>query len=254
MFCKSASLACVCILLATCTSAVGQNASTSLRGIAEDIPEVVAEDSELLFNIRMLEIDRGRMRRLGIDFATADTNNGKPTPLAFADLSTLPPGLVEALRQNNVARELASAYVVVKANGKEVNYFEGGEVPVLIGNGNTKMERVGTEVRVSAQKTGQTDVAYDISCRLSERDNSRTLRHGTTANPGFNIRQCQFGYRTTLGKTVVLSGLVQRPKNQGRTTNRTELLVLVTCNDFQGQSQVRDSTEQSGKLSINNRP
>lgn len=187
---------------------------------AEDVAQ-----RHLLVKARMLQVNRTKLRELGIDFQRVDAN-GQPqrpgTPLFEMDT---PPGFIEALENHHVAREIDRASILLKMNGKQAEFFQGGQVEVQLGNGPSKSVRFGTEVKVVAAPAEGSNVRLHINFKHSNLDESRGANLAGLQAPGFRIKQIDTAFEAAIGKTVTISGQLERDGANGDTH---ELLLMVT--------------------------
>ncbi|WP_425397352.1 hypothetical protein [Aeoliella sp.] len=187
--------------------------------------DFTATPGHLLVRVRMLEINRTKMRKLGVDFAPAgDQADGqKPGELSFN--SDTPLGLVQALEKHKLAREIDRADILLKTNGKTAEFFQGGTIEVPQGNGQNKKVRFGTEVKVLAEPVEASNVRVQINFKHSNLDSSRAAQLVGNQVAGFRVKQIDTAFESEIGKTVTLGGMRSKDLPHG---DELELLLMVT--------------------------
>ncbi|MGE0608000.1 MAG: pilus assembly protein N-terminal domain-containing protein [Pirellulales bacterium] len=249
--------------------------------IAEDFyPKIinaitVGGVQQVLLEVKVMEVSRTRLRNLGFDWAdfaagfngvqtvgglltSASATSGITTSgtetfaFSIVDSGNSFFGVVEALRQNDLAKVLAEPKLMT-ISGRPAYFQAGGEFPILVpqslGTVSVQYRRFGTEVDFVPIVLGNGLIRLEVRPRVSEIDTSRSVTIGGNTIPGLRTRQIDTGCELRAGQTLALAGLVQsRTESQTRgipwlmdipvvklafsriheQTNEIELLILVT--------------------------
>lgn len=229
---------------------------------------------QVLLHVKVMEVSRTKLRRLGFDWAkitggnvvastisgliTAATAGGVTTTsdatfsFGVVDGSSSFFGVLEALRQDNLAKVLAEP-TLVTVSGRPAFFNVGGEIPVLVpqslGSVSIEYKKYGTQLDFVPIVLGNGHIRLEVRPRVSEIDPSRTVTIGSVSVPGLRTREVETGVEMKAGQTLAIAGLVQlrsESENRGlpwvsdlpyvgaafrRVDNRTneiELLILVT--------------------------
>ncbi|HEY3393264.1 MAG TPA: hypothetical protein VGK58_11195 [Lacipirellulaceae bacterium] len=209
---------------------------------------------QILVNIRALEINRSKLRRVGVDWATADGGQRSITSIvdlmnpktadrletsAFGIVAPDEPffGFVSALEENNIAKVLAEPSIVI-VSGRPASFHVGGEFPMPAGPKSDKVVEFvnfGTQVDMLATSLGNDEVRLELRVRLSEPDYSRPITIEGQSVPSFHVRQCDTAFELPFGQSAVFTGLVQRREvvvrrndGQRRDTEEIETLFIAT--------------------------
>jgi pilus assembly protein CpaC len=183
---------------------------------------------QILVKIRALEINRSKLRRLGVDWATADGNQGSVSSVAELlqphaakhgdafEIGVIAPGnsfhgILRALEEHNVAKVLAEPSIVT-LSGRPAKFHVGGEFPLPAGAKSDKVvefTNFGTQIDMLATSLGNETVRVELCVRVSEPDYSRTIAIEGQNIPTFKVRQIDTAAELTLGQSAVFTGLVQ---------------------------------------------
>jgi pilus assembly protein CpaC len=184
----------------------------------------------IAMNVRVYEVSRSKLRKLGIDwaFSSADFAIGSsvaeiikaftPTPGAVptASGSTLSFGVfsdssqftafIEALERNSMAK-LLDEPTLVAMNGRAAEFLSGGEIPVQVASGlgtnSIEFRPFGTKLDMVPIILGQGRIRLEIRAEVSE---VATDLSGTTGVPGFRVRRVNTGVEMNAGCTLALAG------------------------------------------------
>ncbi|MDH3718330.1 MAG: histidine kinase, partial [Planctomycetota bacterium] len=244
--------------------------------IAEDFyPKVINNINvggvqQVLLHVKVMEVSRTKMRAMGFDWSitngadflvssvsgllsSAGTPGGADTVrFGIVDNNVNFLGVLEALRQNNVAKILAEP-TLVTVSGRAAKFVAGGEFPILVpaGLGTVSIEykTFGTVVDFVPIVLGNGRIRLEVRPTVSELDASRGVTLNNTTVPGLNVRQVDTGVEMSAGQTLALAGLIQNrveAENKGlpiisdlpylgvpfrrveETNNEIELLIMVT--------------------------
>jgi Flp pilus assembly secretin CpaC len=223
-----------------------------LQSEIESLRVATGTPQQILVKMKVVEVSRTKMQKLGIDFAsirggkqpTSPQPNSLPNASTgeFAGFDTLDDstallGLIEHLQQNNIAKVLTEPNLTVTC-GRLASLKIGGEVPLPTVPGSDKaveFKQFGTEVDVLAIAQGDNRVRLELRARVSELDQRHKIEVGGVRVPGLQVTQIKTGLDLKLGQTGVMSGLVQSRVETIKNGNKTfdqvdhvELLFLVT--------------------------
>ncbi len=176
---------------------------------------------QVLLRVKVMEVSRTKLRRLGFDFAHF-TNDGFAVSsvsgliTAFAQATQTATGgaganfnfgvigdnsaffgVIEALRQDNLLKILAEPDLVT-VSGRPSFFNVGGEFPILVPGG------LGT---VSVEYNG--NIRLEVRPRISEVDNTRSITINNTTVPGLRVREVDTAVELRAGQTLAIAGLVQ---------------------------------------------
>jgi pilus assembly protein CpaC len=194
----------------------------------DELRRATGTPQQILMKIRAVEINRSKLRRLGVDWSTADGNQKSVSsvaellqPNASSSLDGMAFGIVgpgdgfpaflQAMESHNIAKVLAEPAIAV-VSGRPASFHVGGEIPMPAGpNSGKAVEFVnfGTQVDMLAAALGNGKVRMELRVRLSEPDFSRAIAIEGQRVPTFNVRQCDTAFELPFGQSAVLTGMVQ---------------------------------------------
>ncbi len=194
---------------------------------------------QVLLKVKVFEVSRTKLRRLGVDWANISnggfiasksaglissvTATGTATTIADTAGATLEFGIVsgnnqffgflDALQQNNVAKILAEPNIV-SVSGRPAQFLEGGEIPILVpqslGTSSIEFKPFGTQVDFLPIVLGNGSIRLEVRPRVSQIDNSIGIALQGQSIPGFRVRQADTAVEMQAGQTFALAGLIQR--------------------------------------------
>ncbi len=211
-----------------------------IEAIAKDYyPDVINRVTvggvqQVLLHVKIMEVSRTKLRRLGVDWAYINHNvpvqsvagllaaTGVTTNLATSGAETFKFGLVangnpffaviEALRQNNLAKVLAEPNVVT-VSGRPAAFNSGGEFPILVpqsmGTVSIEYKKFGTQVDFLPIVLRDGHIRLEVRPRVSEIDPARSVTIGGITVPGLRTREVDTGVELRAGQTLAIAGLVQ---------------------------------------------
>jgi pilus assembly protein CpaC len=217
-------------------------------------------ESMLQLQIRLVEVRRDQLRRLGVRWdteaagplATASAGAGNGGLALDASLLTELTSRIDVLQQQGMAYTLAEPILSCRSGGV-ARFVSGGEIPIPVTDGlgatDVQYKEYGVilEVRPRAARDGTIFAGVDIE--LSQVDPS--VRVGDY--PGFVKRQTSTAINVVDGESIAIAGLVMRERSRDRSAvpglgkvplagalfrstrglNReSELLVLITPRRF----------------------
>ncbi|MGB6041815.1 MAG: pilus assembly protein N-terminal domain-containing protein [Pirellulales bacterium] len=208
--------------------------------IAEDFyPKVINNISvggvqQVLLHVKVMEVSRTKLRAMGFDWSITNgadflvssvsgllspggaATGGDTVRFGIVDSNVNFLGVLEALRQNSIAKILAEP-TLVTVSGRPAKFTVGGEFPILVpaGLGTVSIEykTFGTVVDFVPIVLGNGRIRLEVRPRVSELDDSRGVTLNNQNVPALNVREVDTGVELNAGQTLALAGLVQ---------NRTE--------------------------------
>ena len=211
--------------------------------LAEDYaPKVVNNISvggvhQIMLRVRVMEVSRTKLRRLGVDFAQlfasgsffgssvsgliANIGNGGAVTTTGGD--TFRFGIVDggdsffafldALEENRLGKILAEP-TLTTVSGRPATFNVGGEFPVLIpqslGTISIDYKKYGTQVDFLPVVLGNGNIRLEVRPRITEIDESRTVVIEGTGGfeaPALLSREVDTGVEMKAGQTLALAGL-----------------------------------------------
>jgi Flp pilus assembly secretin CpaC len=217
--------------------------------------------SQVIIRTQLIELSVSKMRKLGFNLATfsgrgkqletpackaysihMDANSvfhiqevETPGSMQWFDLSKvpdsgMPAGVIQALRQHDLARVLAEPTLVTMDSRPATLAIE-GKVPIRAHHGsddNTQGEevRIGTRLEVCPQLIDENRIRIELRLEWSGLDGNPAA--DKVAPPRLRRRSLDTGFETTLGHTMALAA---SPVGSGEPTQAEEfaMFVLVTA-------------------------
>jgi pilus assembly protein CpaC len=190
---------------------------------------------QVLLHVKVMEVSRTKLRRFGIDWARISPDrvavqsvsgllaaSGVTSTLGTSGAETFKVGLlgssseffgvIEALRQNNLAKVLAEP-VLVTVSGRPAFFNSGGEFPILVpgslGTVSIEYKKFGTQVDFVPVVLSNGHIRLEVRPRISEIDPTRSVTLGSFTVPGLRTREVDTGVEMQAGETLAIAGLVQ---------------------------------------------
>jgi pilus assembly protein CpaC len=195
---------------------------------------------QVLLHVKVMEVSRTKLRRLGFDFAkvtgssvvgsgiagllqtSVDTSTGLAPAVAGNPFNTFAFGIVngknafygflDALRQDNLLKVVADP-TLVTVSGRAASFVSGGEIPIPVpqslGTISIEWKQYGTQVDFVPIVLGNGRIRLEVRPRVSELDDARSLTIQGTVVPGILCRQADTGVEMQAGQTLAIAGLVQ---------------------------------------------
>ncbi len=190
-----------------------------LRRLTGSVPQV-------LVHVKMMELSRSKLRKLGFDFGVAGASGsqvldlGKPgsaerksLKFALVDDDQALLATLEALREDKLLRVLAER-TLVTVSGRPAFCHVGGEVPVLNfqGQGALAVEYKGYGARVDllplVLPSGR--IRMEARVRVSELDRANGVEVDGQTVHAFKTHEVDTGVEMEADQTLIIAGLVQR--------------------------------------------
>ncbi len=175
--------------------------------------------------VRMAEINRSQLRRMGVDWNAA-INNGQVVLTQVAGFAASPvltgvfdagdfQAVIDALASNGTVRVLEDTRLSVLA-GHPASFIAGGEfaVPTIVGIGGaagqqTSFRGFGTSVIVTPTVVDHDLIRLQIVPELSSVNSANSVN----GIPGTNVRRVQTFVELREGQSIVLGGLFSRQES-----------------------------------------
>jgi pilus assembly protein CpaC len=192
---------------------------------------------QVLLHVKVMEVSRTKLRRLGFDWANINGNDfvtssvsgilsatsvsnggvvagtGDTIRFGIVDGSNAFFGFLNALRQNNMVKVLAEP-TLVTVSGRPASFNVGGEFPILIPSGlgtvSVQYREFGTRVDFVPIVLGNGQIRLETRPSVSEIDDSRGVTINGTTVPGLRTRWVDTGVEMRAGQTLALAGLIQQ--------------------------------------------
>jgi pilus assembly protein CpaC len=194
----------------------------------------------VLLHVKAMEVSRTKLRALGFDWVAMSNGDlfvqgvsgliggvAKGASDGMAGVSASPSatmqfdivngnsaffGVLEALRQDNLAKILAEP-TLVTTSGRPAYFQVGGEVPYLVpqGLGTTAIEykEWGTRVDFVPIVLGGGRIRLEVRPRVSDIDTSRSVVKEGEVIYAFTKHEVDTGVQMQAGQTLAIAGLVQ---------------------------------------------
>jgi len=196
---------------------------------------------QVLLKVKVMEVSRTKLRRMGTDFTYLDSSGGFLSSSISGLLSnttnstggglqsvvdtggqTVEFGIVNGgnaffgfldwLQQNNIAKILAEPNIVA-VSGRPAQFNVGGEIPIIVpqslGTASIEFKKFGTQVDFLPIVLGNGNVRLEVRPRISEIDDSRSVVLQNFVIPALTVREVDTAVEMKAGQTFALAGLVQ---------------------------------------------
>ena len=231
---------------------------------------------QVLLHCKVMEVSRSKLRQLGFDWAKLTGNNlvestvvgvlsgvsggaanlGNNSTFFFQVLDGAGTagffGVLEALREDSLLKIMAEPTLVCYS-GRPATFLVGGEFPILVpqslGTVSIEYKEYGTQLDFVPIVLGNGRIRLEVRPRVSEIDDSRSVRLDDQDIPALKVRTVETGVELNAGQTLAIAGLVEEQIEGGRRAlpwvgelpyigalfggienkkNEIELLILVT--------------------------
>lgn len=220
---------------------------TPIVELAQDYsPKVINNISvggvqQVLLKVKVFEVSRTKLRRLGTDFSLLNSTGGflststsglvsNTTNLVGGINSIVDSGgqtvefgivnggqgffgLLEALQQNSLAKILAEPNIVA-VSGRPAQFNEGGEIPIIVpqslGTVSIEYKKFGTQVDFLPIVLGNGNIRLEVRPRISELDFANAVTVNNTQIPALTVREVDTAVEMKAGQTFAIAGLIQR--------------------------------------------
>ena len=187
----------------------------------------VAKSPNVAIQVKIYEISRTKLRRLGVDWtffgpdfqavsSFADIIQAVTEDEVITSGQTFTGGIIgddrffgafiDALEQHNMAKLLDEPTLVSK-NGRPAEFLSGGEIPFQVasglGNNSIQFRPFGTKLDIVPIVLGQGRLTLEVRAEVSEIDNSISTVDGV---PGFRVRRVNTAVDMGVGQTLALAG------------------------------------------------
>ena len=195
-------------------------------------PGVTTAPAQVMIHIKILELEKEKLRRLDFEFSNLELHDGKRQPVHVGILDALQEdGVVQALLQDGLARVIAEPKLVTTI-GKPTKFRSGGDVMLWVpgpdGKPVQRPTHCGTSIELNPRLTDTNDLRLKMSLKLSEVDEKHCTIVGGKKCPGIHLRHVETCMEMKWGQTVVVSGLEQEsPALDGKPAGSVSTVILV---------------------------
>jgi Flp pilus assembly secretin CpaC len=183
----------------------------SLRAEVARLRRTIKDTHAVLIHLQAIEIARGKLRRLGFDFAKVC--GGAPhSCVGVVERGNALFPLLDALRQDSLLKILAQP-ILVTESGHMASFRSGGEIPVSVerdGKTAVNFSAYGTEINVLPVIRPNGAIRIELTARFSELDLRQKVHAQNVTIPAVTCREISTGAELRSGQTFVLSGLLGR--------------------------------------------
>jgi pilus assembly protein CpaC len=189
--------------------------------------------SQVQLQVKVMEVQRSKLREFGFNFFYADNNTDiRIVPANLTDptfsasiigSSSLFEAFVKAVETNSMAKVLADTALVTNS-GRPATMIAGGEFPILVpqpGAGTTtftvQYRPFGVRMEALPLVLGNGRLRLDVAPEVSERDASSAVSLNGTVVPGISLRRVNTQVEMRFGETLVLGGLILTREQETRT-------------------------------------
>lgn len=195
----------------------------------------ITTDRKVVVQVKIMELQVSKMRKLGFDFRAADQTAGEERMIGkFVDCAAID-NLIPTLRQNGLVRVLAEPQIIA-VSGRRTTFESGGELPVVsaqpAGNQPFEYRRFGTRLDCVPQVLADNRIRLDFNCTVSEIDTSQRNSVLSTIIPGLRTHSVDTAVDLVAGQTVILGGINRSCPERARDdakVEQTSLFVAVTA-------------------------
>ena len=222
---------------------------SQIQRLAEDYAPKIINNidvggvQQVLLKVKVMEVSRTKLRRLGVDLAylggngsnvvssvsglissvtsaggaastvaTTGTIGGQSFQFGIVNGNNAFFGFLDALQQNRIAKILAEPNLVA-ISGRPAQFNVGGEFPILIpqslGTASIEFKPYGTQVDFLPIVLGNGNIRLEVRPRISEIDPARSVTLNGNNIPALTVRQVDTAVEMKAGQTFALAGLVQ---------------------------------------------
>ncbi|MCD6352044.1 MAG: hypothetical protein J7M26_07985, partial [Armatimonadetes bacterium] len=187
---------------------------------------VTPEKRRVLIHVRVVDIDRDKLKRYGVDWGQIVDGNFVDQPWLVKveggvdNVYTLGVDL-HALETQNYAKILAAPNLVVN-DGEEASMLVGGEIPIPIANSgaagfNTvtiEYKEYGVNLKVKPEITEQGMIRTTVSPEVSSLDYSNGVTVSGFTIPGLKTRRASSVVTVKPGSTLIIGGLIRNDESK----------------------------------------
>jgi pilus assembly protein CpaC len=193
-------------------------------------------------HVRVMELDRTKLRQLGVDFAAIEEREADQRTLSalsgksinipgmpstgvddfmFVSMNNQLLGIFDALEKRGVTRVLASP-TVVTIDGQEAEIKVGSQ---LAGPNQSAVpgapQEFGTQLRVKPTLVGNGKVRLEVRPRVCQPNYQHTIVVDGRKLPSCRIREIDTAWEGIFGESFLLTGLVEE-RTESRRVSQTE--------------------------------
>jgi len=189
---------------------------------------------QVLLHVKVMEVSRTKLRTLGFDFMWTDGSSfaassisgllqgvssgggtvaglGQTASFGVVDANSAFFGFLDALRQDQLMKLLAEPDLVT-VSGRPAFFNVGGEFPILVpqslGTISIEYKKYGTQLDFVPIVLGNGNIRLEVRPRVSEIDNTRSVRLQDIDVPALRVREVDTGAEMRAGQTMAIAGLL----------------------------------------------
>lgn len=189
---------------------------------------------QVLLHVKVMEVSRTKLRTLGFDFIWSDGSSfaassisgllqavstgggtvnalGQTASFGVVDANSAFFGFLDALRQDQLMKLLAEPDLVT-VSGRPAFFNVGGEFPILVpqslGTISIEYKKYGTQLDFVPIVLGNGNIRLEVRPRVSEIDNTRSVRLQDIDVPALRVREVDTGAEMRAGQTMAIAGLL----------------------------------------------
>lgn len=230
-------------------SITSRNQTHHVGLFTQDNPNKIEISDNIKVSVKFVEIKKSTARKLGIEWQKAIGGQLINSKLSFDQSIDV---FLNAEESSGNSKTLASPTLICR-NGKEAEFFAGGEIPVVLTKYRTrevvwKKYGVSLKIKPVVDALGQMSIA--IETEVSTPDESKAV----DGVPGISSNRVSSHFDLVKSRTIVLSGLVHNGigsaatglpyltaipvigklfSSQGFRENETEMMIFVTPEIFE---------------------
>ncbi len=178
----------------------------------------IAPDKWIMLRFQLLELQRAKMRKIGLDFHR-----------------TPPFGFIKTLRAHDLVRTVVEP-TVATASGRSAVFQTGSETPIVVpqpgGRVSVEYRRIGTRIEClpTVQSSGR--IRLDIRTSIIDLHPKKTVKIGDETYPALRTREAESTVEVAAGETLVMSQIIgageDKPGNESK-KGEADLILTATA-------------------------
>ncbi|HLA85396.1 MAG TPA: hypothetical protein VJL29_11430 [Thermoguttaceae bacterium] len=219
---------------------VRELSSASVGPQSRNRPRSTELRTQVLFHLKLIELDATGIRRLGAAFArvsSAEKVSGQGPLQNLAGVMSAEErktfsGLLDTLRTDGLVKVLAEP-TLVTIMGRPASFHVGGEImiPESIANGKPilRPRPYGTTFDVLPILTDGGRLHLELRCKNSELDRTRSVTVNGQEVPGFNDMTMETALEMELGQSFLLLGATRAARDKATSMRELTTAIFVTA-------------------------
>jgi len=219
---------------------------SATNALQQSPPEHDLIPSQVQTDIRFVEVNRTRLKDVGVSLFGANSNNMfsspgvGPSSVGVGEIGSLTPGAsmplssdgfnlvlgggsssvmaaISALETSGFAYTLARPSLVA-LSGQTASFLAGGEVPIPVPSSSSdsysiEYKEFGIRLTLTPTVIGRDRITLKVAPEVSELDYSEGVTISGTTVPAFTIRRSETSISLASGESFVISGLISTSKS-----------------------------------------